>query len=240
MMLSNEPGYYKAGAYGIRIENLILVEKRDIPGAEREMHGFETLTFAPIDLALVEPSIMTADEIAWLNAYHAKVREIVRPSRARPPRPGWKRRGRSGRAGVTLRPEPPRASPASALAHQRQPCILVDHLDAELARLVELGAGARPGDDEVVFFDTEPATLAPSRSAMRLGLLAGHLLQRAGEHHGLAGDGRCGGRPPRAARGVTSRQQLVDAPRRCAARRRNRRSHRPPTAPMPSMLSSSR
>ena len=79
MLLSNEPGYYKAGAWGIRIENLILVEKREIAGAEREMYGFETLTFAPIDLALVEPSIMTADEIAWLNAYHAKVREIVGP-----------------------------------------------------------------------------------------------------------------------------------------------------------------
>ncbi len=79
MLLSNEPGYYKAGAWGIRIENLILVEKREIAGAEREMYGFETITFAPIDLALVEPAIMTADEIAWLNAYHAKVREIVGP-----------------------------------------------------------------------------------------------------------------------------------------------------------------
>ena len=51
----------------------------EIAGAEREMYGFETITFAPIDLALVEPSIMTTDEIAWLNAYHAKVREIVTP-----------------------------------------------------------------------------------------------------------------------------------------------------------------
>ncbi|RDI60699.1 aminopeptidase P family protein [Microvirga subterranea] len=75
MMLSNEPGYYKPGAYGIRIENLILVEGRTIPGGDREMLGFETLTFSPIDLRLVEPSIMTADEIAWLDDYHAKVRE---------------------------------------------------------------------------------------------------------------------------------------------------------------------
>jgi Xaa-Pro aminopeptidase len=75
MMLSNEPGYYKTGDYGIRIENLILVEPRAIPGGEREMYGFETLTFAPIDLRLVEPAIMTADEIAWLDAYHAQVRE---------------------------------------------------------------------------------------------------------------------------------------------------------------------
>ncbi|MDP8917837.1 MAG: aminopeptidase P family protein, partial [Pseudomonadota bacterium] len=68
MMLSNEPGFYKPGAYGIRTENLILVEPRTIPGGDREMLGFETLTFTPIDLRLVEPSIMTADEIAWLNA----------------------------------------------------------------------------------------------------------------------------------------------------------------------------
>ena len=79
MMLSNEPGFYKPGAYGIRIENLILVEPRTIPGGDREMLGFETLTFTPIDLRLVEPAIMTADEIAWLNAYHAAVREKIGP-----------------------------------------------------------------------------------------------------------------------------------------------------------------
>jgi Xaa-Pro aminopeptidase len=74
MLLSNEPGYYKTGEYGIRIENLILVERREIPGAEREMFGFETLTFTPIDTRLVEPGLMTTDEIAWLNDYHAAVR----------------------------------------------------------------------------------------------------------------------------------------------------------------------
>lgn len=79
MMLSNEPGYYKQGDYGIRIENLILVEPRTIPGGDREMLGFETLTFTPIDLRLVEPTIMKADEIAWLNDYHAKVREKIAP-----------------------------------------------------------------------------------------------------------------------------------------------------------------
>ncbi|MFO1148192.1 MAG: aminopeptidase P family protein [Alsobacter sp.] len=79
MMLSNEPGYYKAGAWGIRIENLILVEKREIAGAEREMFGFETLTFAPIDLTLVEPALLTEGERSWLNAYHAKVRELIGP-----------------------------------------------------------------------------------------------------------------------------------------------------------------
>ncbi|MGO4386858.1 aminopeptidase P family protein [Microvirga sp. 2YAF29] len=79
MMLSNEPGFYKAGEYGIRIENLILVEPRTIPGGDREMFGFETLTFTPIDLRLVEPSIMNAHEIAWLNTYHAAVREKIAP-----------------------------------------------------------------------------------------------------------------------------------------------------------------
>jgi len=79
MMLSNEPGFYKPGAYGIRIENLILVEPRTIPGGDREMLGFETLTFTPIDLRLVETSIMNPGEIAWLNAYHAAVREKMAP-----------------------------------------------------------------------------------------------------------------------------------------------------------------
>lgn len=79
MILSNEPGYYKAGHWGIRIENLILVERRSIPGAEREMLGFETLSLAPIDLGLVEPALLTAEEIGWLDAYHARVREAVSP-----------------------------------------------------------------------------------------------------------------------------------------------------------------
>jgi Xaa-Pro aminopeptidase len=79
MMLSNEPGFYKVGEYGIRIENLILVERRDIPGGDRDMMGFETLTLAPIDLRLVDPSLMNADEIAWLDAYHRRVRETLGP-----------------------------------------------------------------------------------------------------------------------------------------------------------------
>eukprot|EP01037_Dinobryon_pediforme_P013432 gene13432-13547_t len=77
MILSNEPGYYKAGAWGIRIENLIVVEKRKIKGAEREMFGFETISFAPIDLRLVEVSLLNEAEKDWLNAYHAKVRAHV-------------------------------------------------------------------------------------------------------------------------------------------------------------------
>jgi Xaa-Pro aminopeptidase len=79
MILSNEPGYYKAGEYGIRIENLQLVERREIAGAEGEWFGFETLTFAPIERALVEPALLDAAERAWWNAYHAKVLEIVGP-----------------------------------------------------------------------------------------------------------------------------------------------------------------
>ncbi|GAA3693557.1 aminopeptidase P family protein [Sphingomonas cynarae] len=79
MMLSNEPGYYKAGEYGIRIENLLLVEPRTIPGGDpdRAMLGFETLTFAPIERDLIDPALLTPHEIAWLNAYHATVTQII-------------------------------------------------------------------------------------------------------------------------------------------------------------------
>ena len=79
MILSNEPGYYKQGEYGIRIENLILVEEREIAGAEGRYFGFETLTFAPIDKALVDTSLLTRDELRWWDDYHAKVLEIVTP-----------------------------------------------------------------------------------------------------------------------------------------------------------------
>jgi len=79
MFLSNEPGYYKTGAYGIRIENLVLVEPREIDGAEGEYLGFETLTHVPIERRLVDLSLLTETETAWWNAYHAKVLEIVGP-----------------------------------------------------------------------------------------------------------------------------------------------------------------
>ncbi len=79
MILSNEPGYYKAGEYGIRIENLVLVEPRAIAGAEGEYFGFETLTFAPIDKALVNLSLLTPDEIDWWNTYHAQAQAILAP-----------------------------------------------------------------------------------------------------------------------------------------------------------------
>jgi Xaa-Pro aminopeptidase len=78
MILSNEPGYYKAGSYGIRMENLLLVEKRK-GGIEKQLLGFETLTFAPIDLRLVDTKLMSAEEIAWLNGYHAEVRAKIGP-----------------------------------------------------------------------------------------------------------------------------------------------------------------
>lgn len=79
MILSNEPGYYKAGEYGIRIENLVLVEEREIAGAEGEWLGFETLTLVPIDSTLVEPALLDARERDWWNAYHARVRDVLGP-----------------------------------------------------------------------------------------------------------------------------------------------------------------
>ncbi|QHL89510.1 M24 family metallopeptidase [Sphingomonas changnyeongensis] len=79
MILSNEPGYYKAGEYGIRIENLVLVVPRSVAGAEREMLGFETLTFAPIDRTLIDAAMLTAAERDWLNAYHADVLARIGP-----------------------------------------------------------------------------------------------------------------------------------------------------------------
>jgi Xaa-Pro aminopeptidase len=79
MILSNEPGYYKQGEYGIRIENLVLVEEREIEGAEGRYFGFETLTFAPIDKTLVDTSLLNRNELRWWDDYHAKVLEVVGP-----------------------------------------------------------------------------------------------------------------------------------------------------------------
>ncbi|MCP5366544.1 MAG: aminopeptidase P family protein [Hyphomicrobiales bacterium] len=80
MVISNEPGYYKTGAYGIRIENLVTVVPLPAPeGAERPLLGFETLTLAPIDRQLVEPGLLDDGERAWLNAYHARVRDALLP-----------------------------------------------------------------------------------------------------------------------------------------------------------------
>jgi Xaa-Pro aminopeptidase len=80
MILSNEPGYYKEGAYGIRIENLVVVtEPAPVAGGDREMMGFETLTLAPIDRRLVIPEHLSADERRWLDAYHRRVCEALMP-----------------------------------------------------------------------------------------------------------------------------------------------------------------
>jgi len=79
MILSNEPGYYKPDAFGIRIENLVLTAERAIEGAEGRYLGFDCLTWVPIDRRLIEKGLLTASEIAWLDAYHARVREILAP-----------------------------------------------------------------------------------------------------------------------------------------------------------------
>jgi Xaa-Pro aminopeptidase len=80
MVVSNEPGYYKTGAYGIRIENLQVVTPAEaIPGGERPMLGFEPLTLAPIDRRLIEKALLTPEEVAQMDAYHARVLEVVGP-----------------------------------------------------------------------------------------------------------------------------------------------------------------
>jgi len=80
MILSNEPGYYKEGDYGIRIENLqVVTPATPIPGGERPMLGFETLTLAPIDRRLIDRDLLSPEERAQLDAYHARVREVVGP-----------------------------------------------------------------------------------------------------------------------------------------------------------------
>ncbi|MDO8295586.1 MAG: aminopeptidase P family protein [Caulobacter sp.] len=80
MILSNEPGYYKAGEYGIRIENLQFVtEATNVPGGERPMLGFETLTWAPIDRALIDVDLLTDEERAQMDQYHARVLELIGP-----------------------------------------------------------------------------------------------------------------------------------------------------------------
>jgi Xaa-Pro aminopeptidase len=79
MILSNEPGYYREGHYGIRIENLIVVEPRQIDGAEREMFGFETVTLCPYERALIDVGLLSAAERVWIDAYHARVLSELGP-----------------------------------------------------------------------------------------------------------------------------------------------------------------
>jgi len=87
MIVSNEPGYYKTGAYGIRIENLVLVAEAPAPdGAEKPLNHFETLTLAPIDRRLILTRMLTAKERAWVDAYHAGVRKALSPQLDAPAR----------------------------------------------------------------------------------------------------------------------------------------------------------
>ena len=89
MILSNEPGYYKAGDYGIRIENLVLVERRSAEGAEREIMGFRELTLAPINRRLVDVALLTDEEREWWNAYHARVAAEIGPLLTDPAEQTW-------------------------------------------------------------------------------------------------------------------------------------------------------
>lgn len=80
MILSNEPGYYREGEYGIRLENLVLVTPlAAVEGGTRAMMGFETLTLVPFDRRLIDPDVLTREELGWLNAYHAEVRDKIEP-----------------------------------------------------------------------------------------------------------------------------------------------------------------
>lgn len=80
MIVSNEPGYYRDGGFGIRIENLVYIhEPRDIELGETAMMGFETLTLCPIDQDLILPELLSDEQINWLNTYHATVREVLTP-----------------------------------------------------------------------------------------------------------------------------------------------------------------
>ncbi len=79
MVCSNEPGYYQEGAYGIRIENVVVVTKKDLPHSKRAMLGFDTVTLVPIETSLVNRAMLTERERAWLNAYHARVYAEIAP-----------------------------------------------------------------------------------------------------------------------------------------------------------------
>jgi len=80
MILSNEPGYYKTGEYGIRIENLVLVvEAPAARGGEKALNTFETLTLVPLDRRLIDTAMLTSGEYAWLEIYHARVAEALVP-----------------------------------------------------------------------------------------------------------------------------------------------------------------
>ena len=79
MIVSNEPGYYKSGAYGIRLENLLVVQSEIIPNSERAMLSFETITLAPFDRSMILNELLEDHEKSWLNNYHAWVRKQLLP-----------------------------------------------------------------------------------------------------------------------------------------------------------------
>ena len=79
MIVSNEPGYYREGAYGIRLENLLVVREERPDGGERNMLGFETITLAPFDRSMITTDLLAAHEIDWINLYHARVRDTLSP-----------------------------------------------------------------------------------------------------------------------------------------------------------------
>ena len=88
MILSNEPGFYLPGSYGIRLENLLLVQEQALPGAAKPFLCFETLTLAPFDRRLIDPGLLETAELAWLNAYHARVLAEIGPC-LEPPVRDW-------------------------------------------------------------------------------------------------------------------------------------------------------
>src|SRR6185437_5355156 len=90
MILSNEPGFYLAGEYGIRLENLLLVQAAELPGAAKPFLRFETLTLAPFDRRLLDPALLQTWEREWLDAYHARVLAAVGP-RLDPAAQAWLR-----------------------------------------------------------------------------------------------------------------------------------------------------
>jgi Xaa-Pro aminopeptidase len=80
MILSNEPGFYLPGGYGIRLENLILAVEAEFPQAAKPFLRFETLTWAPFDRRLIDTALLTKAEVDWINSYHAQVEAIVGPA----------------------------------------------------------------------------------------------------------------------------------------------------------------
>lgn len=93
MVLSNEPGYYREGAFGIRHENLLVVTEPVVPpGGERPMHGFEELSLVPFDLRLIDPAMLSPEEVDWIDRYHARIRRHVAPLLDGPER-DWLERG---------------------------------------------------------------------------------------------------------------------------------------------------